>query len=149
MAASNIKTKTLGGPGAIIGDVVNIAGAGYTYYDSKKSGDSTGISIVKAGADFAFGELMSGFGWKGMLLYAAATAGTNAMIATGKQHAQNMSSMANVGSGRVGSGHFNMSGAGYTMRQRGINQLRTNGQNLNSVLGNEARNYLKSARDYT
>ena len=42
-----------------------------------------------------------------------------------------------------------MSNAGYTMRQRAINQLRSNGQNVNSVLGNEARNYLKSSQTYS
>lgn len=43
--------------------------------------------------------------------------------------------------GRLGSGYAPMSQAGYTMRQRSINAIRQNGLNLQSVLGNEARQY--------
>ena len=45
--------------------------------------------------------------------------------------------------GKLGSGHFNMTEAGYTMRQRSLNAIRNNGLNLNSVLGNEARQYFR------
>ena len=45
--------------------------------------------------------------------------------------------------GKFGSGHFNMTEAGYTMRQRSLNAIRNNGLNLNSVLGNEARQYFR------
>lgn len=43
--------------------------------------------------------------------------------------------------GKFGSGHFNMTAPAYTMRQRSINAIRANGSNLESVFGNEARNY--------
>ena len=45
--------------------------------------------------------------------------------------------------GKFGSGHFNMTEAGYTMRQRSLNAIRNNGLNLNSALGNEARQYFR------
>lgn len=47
--------------------------------------------------------------------------------------------------GKFGSGHFNMTDAGYTMRQRSLNAIRSNGLNTQSVLGNEARNYYRGA----
>lgn len=142
--------KVLGtNPGAVIGNVVNVAGAAYTFNDSRSQGDSVGVSVAKTGADFAFGELMSGFGLKGMLAYAAITTGYELSLGMAKANAESQGRMAGTGSGRMGSGYFNMSGAGYTMRQRGMNQIRSNGQNVQSVLGNEARNYLHASRDYT
>lgn len=45
--------------------------------------------------------------------------------------------------GRFGSGHFEMTEAGYTMRQRSLNAIRQNGLNTQSVLGNEARTYYR------
>lgn len=47
--------------------------------------------------------------------------------------------------GRFGSGHFDMTEAGYTMRQRSLNAIRQNGLNTQSVLGNEARTYYRSS----
>lgn len=44
--------------------------------------------------------------------------------------------------GKFGSGHFEMTKAGYTMRQRSLNAIRQNGINVQSALGNEARNYM-------
>lgn len=51
--------------------------------------------------------------------------------------------------GRFGSGYFEMTQAGYTMRQRSLNAIRQNGLNTQSVLGNEARTYFRgSGLDY-
>ena len=151
--ASNLKTKVLGvSTGAIIGDVVNVGFSAMTFADSRKQGDNMAVSVAKTGADFVVGELMSKAGpagFVGMLGYAAVTAGYDVMLETSKMNAKLQGRMASTGSGRMGSGYFNMSGAGYTMRQRGLNQIRNNGQNINSVLGNEARNYMKSAKTYT
>lgn len=47
--------------------------------------------------------------------------------------------------GKLGSGYFEMSQAGYTMRQRSLNAIRQNGLNTQSVLGNEARTYFRGA----
>ena len=46
--------------------------------------------------------------------------------------------------GKLGSGYFNMTDTGYTMRQRSLNAIRSNGLNTQSVLGNEARTYFRS-----
>jgi phosphotransferase system IIB component len=142
-------SKVLGGStAAVIGNVVNVGSAAYTFNNSQKQGDNAAVSIAKTGADLAFGELMSGFGLKGILGYMAVSAGYDMMIGTSKVNAQLQKQMSGTGSGRVGSGYFNMSGAGYTMRQRALNQIRNNGQNIQSVLGNEARNYVKAANTY-
>ena len=45
--------------------------------------------------------------------------------------------------GKFGSGYFDMSEAGYTMRQRSLNAIRSNGLNTQSVFGNEARTYFR------
>ena len=47
--------------------------------------------------------------------------------------------------GKLGSGHFEMTEAGYTMRQRSLNAIRNNGINTQSALGNEARTYYRGA----
>ena len=47
--------------------------------------------------------------------------------------------------GKFGSGYFDMTEAGYTMRQRSLQAIRSNGLNTQSVLGNEARTYFRSS----
>lgn len=114
---------------------------------SKQQGDSFAVTAAKVGIDFIASAYL---GPIGSIAYFGATMGYDMMLQTSKQNAELQKQMKYTGSGRVGgSGHFNMSGAGYTMRQRAINQIRQNGQNINSVLGNEARNYLKSSVDYS
>ena len=112
---------------------------------SRKQGDNLAVTTAKLGFDFLASATL---GPVGSLAYFGITTGYDMMLQTSKQNAELQKQMKYTGSGRVGSGHFNMSGAGYTMRQRAINQLRANGQNVNSVLGNEARNYLKSSQNY-
>lgn len=116
-----------------------------TAVGSKKEGDSAPITMAKVGMDFLAGGLL---GFKGGIFYGLATTGYDIMLQTSRQNAELQKQMKYTGSGRVGSGTFNMSGAGYTMRQRAMNQIRSNGQNINFVLGNEARNYLKSSQGY-
>ena len=36
-----------------------------------------------------------------------------------------------------------MTESGYTMRQRSLNAIRSNGMNIQSALGNEARQYVR------
>lgn len=47
--------------------------------------------------------------------------------------------------GKLGSGYFEMSQAGYTMRQRSLNAIRQNGLNTQTALGNEARMYFRGS----
>lgn len=47
--------------------------------------------------------------------------------------------------GKLGSGYFEMTQSGYTMRQRSLNAIRQNGLNMQSALGNEARMYFRGS----
>lgn len=78
----------------------------------------------------------------------AAIMATQAGVQLASAHAQNTTEkMSKVysGKGKFGSGYFEMSEAGYTMRQRSLNAIRSNGLNTQSVLGNEARTYYRGA----
>ena len=141
---SKMITKWTGG--AILGSVLEVGGTLYTAHDSRKQGDRIGTTIGKVALDIGTNALLQGFGAN--ILYNGINIGYDLMLQTSKQNAELQKQMKHTGSGRVGSGHFNMSQAGYTMRQRAMNQIRSNGQNINSVLGNEARNYLKSSQNY-
>lgn len=144
--AAKLGIDSLPSIGMVAGSVMDVYGTVSTIKGSREQGDSAAVTVGKTAMDFATGALL---GWKAQALYFGATAGYDLLIGTSKANAEYQKQMKYTGSGRMGSGYFNMSGAGYTMRQRAINQLRSNGQNVNSVLGNEARNYLKSSRDYT
>lgn len=132
---------------AIFGTAMEVGlGTIGTTYHSVKQRDNFGVTAAKVGMDFMASALL---GPVGSLAYFGITIGYDMALQTSKQNAELQKKMKYTGSGRVGSGYFNMSGAGYTMRQRAMNQIRQNGQNINSVLGNEARNYLKSSVDYS
>ena len=133
--------------GAVVGTAMEVGlGTIGTISGSRKQGDNLAVTAAKTGMDFLASAYL---GPIGSLAYFWVTVGYDMMLQTSKQNAELQKQMKYTGSGRVGSGYFNMSNAGYTMRQRAINQLRSNGQNVNSVLGNEARNYLKSSQTYS
>lgn len=133
--------------GAVLGTAMEVGlGTVGTIKWSRQQGDNLAVTAAKTGMDFVVSAYL---GPIGTIAYFGATAGYDMFIQSSKQNAEYQKQMKYTGSGRVGSGSFNMSGAGYTMRQRAINQLRANGQNVNSVLGNEARNYLKSSQTYS
>lgn len=145
---ATLKNRMLSGLtlGAFLGTAGDIYGTVSTFNESRKQGDNMPVTLAKTAVDFGIGAALN---WKQQLLYFGATAGYDMTIGASKQNAELQNKMKYTGSGRVGSGYFNMSGAGYTMRQRAINQLRMNGQNVNAVLGNEARNYVKSSQNYS
>lgn len=145
---STLKSRVLTkwSAGAIIGTGLEIGlGTVGTAISSRQQGDNLAVTAAKVGVDFITGAYL---GPIGSIAYFGATMGYDMMLQGAKQNAEFQKQMKYTGSGRIGSGYFNMSGAGYTMRQRAINQLRANGQNVSSVLGNEARNYLKSSQNY-
>lgn len=65
--------------------------------------------------------------------------------AAAMQNTTNIMSQTYKTGGKFGSGHFDMTEAGYTMRQRSLNAIRSNGLNTQSILGNEARNYYRGS----
>ncbi len=140
------------GAGALVagfaGDVFNVASAAGTVSVSQEEGDHIAVSMAKGAIDFGVGEIFYGAMAQGGLLKGLAGGMAMAAVTTGAQlTAQHMENTAQViGEGTenlkgLGSGHFDMSKAGYTMRQRSLNAIRSNGANINSAFGNEARNY--------
>lgn len=148
-ALSRLASRTLSNSwtvGAVVGSVLEVGGTVMTATDSIKKGDSFPVTLGKVAFDVGVNALLQGPIQN--ILYMGTTIGYDMSIQMSKQNAELQNQMKYTGSGRVGSGTFNMSNAGYTMRQRAINQIRSNGQNINFVLGNEARNYMKSSQSY-
>lgn len=159
-------SKDLAGYGlsALIGDVVNVGFTIHDFADSRKQGNNLAVSTGKAATSFIAGEvyysslnkivssaLTKVFPRAGGLLSLPATAalmmgqaGVSLMGAKMENTSKVMSS-AYSHKGKFGSGYFNMTEAGYTMRQRSLNAIRSNGLNTQSVLGNEARTYYRGA----
>lgn len=136
-----IVKKVLGAsPMNAFGNVMNVVGATSTFSESRGKGDSVPVSVAKTVGDFAFYEMLGGWG----MAYAGVKAGVSIAAGTSKMNAETLKQATPLGSGRVGAGYFDMSQAGYTMRQRALNQIRNNGQQINSVLGSEARTFARS-----
>lgn len=147
---TNAGTKV--GAGALVagfvGDAFNVATAFGTMKASQEEGDHIAVAATKGAIDFAVSEafygamanggLLKGLG--GGLVAAGVTMGAN-MVAQKWEHNAEVLGKGTEAVKGIGSGHFDMTSAGYTMRQRSLNAIRSNGANINSAFGNEARNY--------
>lgn len=154
------------------GDVINVIGGISEYKDAREQGDNVVKSAAKAGISFAWGEFfyggmnaavisaVQGFGDTFLGGISSTTAGVVAMPLTmalgfapaiGQIAGVSIEQNSKVASktlnqrGKFGSGYFDMSNSGYTMRQRSLNAIRSNGLNTQSVLGNEARTYFRGS----
>ena len=124
---------------------VDIAMTGGTYIGARKDGASVPGALGQTLSTTAVSAMIPTL--SGQLAYAAITVGYDMMMQNAKANAEVSKDLKYVGAGYVGgSGRFDMSNAGYTMRQRSIEKMRSTGMNINSVLGNEARNYIRSNR---
>ena len=150
--------------GDAVGDAANIGFAYSDYKGARNEGNSRAVSAAKAVTSFAWGEFYYGgvnkvlgkgiekLGVKGLAASALNMVGTMAITmipaiiqgvgAAGEHTTQQMGQGYNH-RGSFGSGYFNMTEAGYTMRQRSLNAIRSNGLNTQSVLKNEERQYFK------
>ena len=153
LESTTIKTtgKTVGAGAFVtgfVGDAFNVVSAVGTMKASQEEGDHIAVSAAKGAVDFAAGEMFYGAmangglasGLGGGLAMAGISVGANLMA----QHMENTGQKIGQGAEglkNIGSGHFDMTSAGYTMRQRSLNAIRSNGANINSAFGNEARNY--------
>lgn len=137
----NAGESKLGIVGGFVGDAFNVWSAASTFNQSQEEGDHIAISASKGAMDFVIGETLYGAaGFKGMGLGILATTGSS-LLAEHLKHGAELQGAGIEANKSIGSGHFNMSQAGYTMRQRSLNAIRSNGANINSAFGNEARNY--------
>lgn len=130
-------------------DLMNVGTAVGTYKASQDAGDHIAISALKGAGNFAISEAFYGamsakMGLKGGLVGSLAMmgiqTGANLLAQKWQETGRAMDEAYNQATG-LGSGHFDMTQAGYTMRQRSLNAIRSNGANINSAFGNEARNY--------
>lgn len=124
--------------GANIGDAMNVVGGIADYSSARKEGNNRAISLAKAAGTFAFYEALGVYA----LPLTLVQTGTSIASAVWQNNANQMKK-AYSSNGKLGSGHFNMTEAGYTMRQRSLNAIRSNGMNMQSALGNEARQYVR------
>lgn len=165
MSLISATLQGIGKTGANIGDVINVGFAYSDYSNAREQGDSMAVSLGKAAGTFAWGEFFYGglsratgkalgkIGIKG-LAGGAIGIGVSigaSLIMSGGQLVQAIGennkpvTQAYRRAGKFGSGYFEMSQAGYTMRQRSLNAIRSNGLNTQSVLGNEARTYYRGS----
>ena len=172
MAIVKTALQGIAATGLNVGDVMNVGFGIMDYKNARKEGNNRGVSIAKAAGSFAWGELFYGgassaisggiakvgtalgsktltSGLANGALTMGATVGLTALMASGQiasavwqNNAQQMGKAYN-NNGKLGSGHFNMTESGYTMRQRSLNAIRSNGMNIQSALGNEARQYVR------
>ena len=161
--------STIGKSGLNGGDVINGVMAISDFKNAREEGNGIIKSAAKAGISFAWGEFFYGglndavtagvkAGLKSVGIKESAagilgmpiTMGVMLAPAAAQLAGANMQHTGQVKSnmyrqkGKLGSGYFNMTDTGYTMRQRSLNAIRSNGLNTQSVLGNEARTYFRS-----
>lgn len=164
MAIVKTALQGIAARGFNVGDAMNIGFGVMDYKNAREEGNNRGVSLAKAAGSFAWGEVFYGgassaisggltkAGISGIAngaLTMGATIGLTALMASGQiasavwqNNAQQMAK-GYASNGKLGSGHFNMTESGYTMRQRSLNAIRSNGMNMQSALGNEARQYVR------
>lgn len=164
MLPKSIETSEI--VGGLFGDVLNVVSGVSDYKEARKQGNSKGRALGKAAVSFAWGEFFYGgvsdavvkglsnvpikaisnhaVGWSIPVTMALTMAPAAAsLVSSAAQHGSEIRTRPWANRGQLGSGYFNMSEAGYTMRQRSLNAIRQNGINTRSVLGNEARTYAR------
>lgn len=135
MVKTGLQTVT---KGANLGDAMNIIGGIADYKDARNQGDSRAVSLAKSVGSFAFYEML---GPAAIGVVGIQVAGT-LLPAVGEHTAKTMAK--GYGQrGKLGSGYFDMTQSGYTMRQRSLNAIRSNGLNTQNALGNEARTFYR------
>lgn len=138
-AASSGIAKAGGGAAVVSLGANAIFGIG-DYKAARAQGDSKAVSLGKAVGSFVVGEALGWWALPVFLAPAAIQGGVAMADHTAKTMAQGYGHR-----GKFGSGHFDMTQSGYTMRQRSLNAIRSNGLNVQSALGNEARTYFRGS----
>ena len=125
-------------PLGIAAEAVNVAFSIHGANSYRKEGNSVPVAVGKSVADFLVYEALGPWG----LVYGGAQTVGGLLIA-GSEHSSRTMKSAYNRRGAFGSGYFDMTQAGYTMRQRSLNAIRNNGMNIQSALGNEARTFYR------
>lgn len=106
---------------------------------SVKEGDTPLVAVTKGVGSQVFYEALGPWGFAvagAQIVGGAAIAGGQRQMEVQERNFEHK--------GQLGSGVFDMNEKGYTMRQRSLNAIQSNGLNLQSTLGNEARTYYRS-----
>lgn len=136
MIAKKIAKAVGGASGMALGVGMQVWSTVGDYKRFKEEGNSPLVAGIKSAGSFVFYDMIGNkFPW----LIAAQT-GYNLAKQAG-QTELNAAERLYDRAGRFGAGFVPTTEAGYTMRQRSINAIRQNGLNVNSVFGNEARQY--------
>ena len=128
-------------------DAFNVSSAVSSFKNTTEDTGNPVTGVMAGGLDFVLSEAMYGAPstLAGGIGVGLAVTGLNIAGNLAAKHmentAQKLGQARNALTGGIGSGHFNMTQSGYTMRQRSLNAIRSNGANINSAFGNEARNY--------
>lgn len=140
ISAASSGVAKVGGGAAVVSFGVNAMFGVGDYKAARAQGDTKAVSLAKAVGSFVVGEAL-GFGALPVFLAPAAVKGSVAMA----DHTAKTMAAGYGHRGKLGSGHFDMTQSGYTMRQRSLNAIRSNGLNVQSALGNEARTYFRGS----
>lgn len=153
-------------PMNLIGDALSFKSSYDVYKNSRKEGDVRAISLAKSAGSLVWteayysalnnaatsafkglgaGDALTGIGTLLVSLGVPMAVGATSLVGISWENTAQKLTNAYAQKGRFGSGYFNMSEVGYTMRQRSLNAIRSNGLNLQSALGNEARTYFRSS----
>lgn len=130
-------------PGLVLNASLNAWQASSEYKESIQQGDSKGVAVTKAVGSVAMWEFLGPYALPIMGVQVGTQVAPAIIQAGSATRVQGAKAVYN-NAGKIGSGAFDMTQAGYTMRQRSLNAIRSNGLNMNSVLGNEARTYFRS-----
>ena len=128
-------------------DAFNVSSAVSSFKNTTEDTGNPVTGVMAGGLDFVLSEAMYGAPstLAGGIGVGLAITGLNIAGNLAAKHmentAQKLGQVNDALTGGIGSGHFNMTQSGYTMRQRSLNAIRSNGANINSAFGNEARNY--------
>lgn len=131
-----------GSIGKVAGAALTIGDPIMTFVSARNEGDSIGRAAVKTGIDAVLWGTAPGAMFGLTVAPELIRTGLNSASSIGRQNASAMSRgyKSNFG------GNYNISEAGYTMRQRGLNAIQSSRGNISNQLGNEARSYYGATR---
>lgn len=122
-----------------MGDIMNVGITGVMTASEIKEGKNPVGAIAKGVGELVLGEFLGNYYFPVMGIQMA----TQLALANSENATRQMRETY-LRRGSLGSGTFNMTQAGYTMRQRSLNAIASNSNNVRSTLGGEARAYFHS-----
>lgn len=129
--------------GTAVGVGFTTLDAGMTVKEEVDKGHSAPVAVAKGGARWAAMEMIPGVGF-GIFAGSMLELGYEGVKAYSNHNIKTTSHLYSKNFG----GNFIDTKAAYTMRQRGLNAIKSSGIDTQNVLGNEARMYSRRSRRY-